>query len=88
MTNNAACVINLRYSMETETKRLLKQAAAVTSIGIAMVLAIFIGLAVGIFLDSKFSTKPVFTIIFLLFGIAAGYRNLFVMVKRYSSDKE
>ncbi|MDY6842749.1 MAG: AtpZ/AtpI family protein [Thermodesulfobacteriota bacterium] len=88
MTKKITYVKNHRLLMEKETKKLLKQAAALSSIGMAMVLAIFIGLAVGVFLDNKFSTKPVFTLVFLIFGIIAGYRNILVMIKRYSSDQD
>jgi ATP synthase protein I len=48
-----------------------------------MVLATFIGLAIGIYLDRYLSTSPIFTIIFMVLGIVAGFRNIYLLVKRY-----
>jgi len=59
----------------------------VSSIGIQLVVSIFIGLAFGIYLDSKIGTSPTFTIIFLLFGIAAGFINLFRVLKGYKNSR-
>jgi ATP synthase protein I len=58
----------------------------VSSVGIQLVVSIFIGLAFGIYLDSKIGTSPIFTIIFLLFGIAAGFMNLFRVTKGYKDN--
>ena len=49
----------------------LKDLYLVSSIGVQLVVSIFIGLAFGIYLDSKIGTSPLFTIIFLLFGMVA-----------------
>ena len=43
------------------------------SIGISIVVATFIGFGFGYFVDSRFGTRPVFMIIFLLVGVAAGF---------------
>lgn len=61
----------------------LKGIAMLASMGIAMVVSTFIGLLIGIYLDKFFGTKPWFTIIFLFFGIAAGFRNIYLMTKKY-----
>jgi ATP synthase protein I len=60
-----------------------KGLAMLASMGIAMVVSTFIGLLIGIYLDKYFDTKPWFTIIFLFFGIAAGFRNIYQLTKRY-----
>jgi F0F1-type ATP synthase assembly protein I len=36
----------------------------------------------GLKLDEWFGTKPWFFFIFLLFGIAAGFRNIYIMANR------
>jgi ATP synthase protein I len=45
---------------------------------------------VGVFLDSKFDTKPVLTLVFLGLGLAAGfygaYRQLHDLLERTRSD--
>ncbi len=69
--------------MGEEDKGLLKRLVWLSSVGISMVVATFIGLYIGVYLDSIFSTKPWFTIIFLIIGIAAGFRNIYILVKKY-----
>ena len=69
--------------MGEEDKGLLKRLVWLSSMGISMVLATFIGLYIGVYLDSVFSTRPWFTIIFLIIGIAAGFRNIYILVKKY-----
>ena len=54
-------------------------------IGVTFVASIFLGLGGGILLDRKVfdgSTSPLFTFIGLAFGIAAGFKSLFDIVRR------
>jgi ATP synthase protein I len=53
-----------------------------SSIGLAVVIAIVLGLGLGLLLDSRLGTRPWLTIIGLLMGIVAGFRNLWVMAAR------
>ena len=64
----------------------LKGIATLSSMGIAMGLSTFIGLIVGMYLDKAFSTKPWLTIIFLIFGIIAGFKNIYEIIKKYGSQ--
>ncbi|MEE8430454.1 MAG: AtpZ/AtpI family protein [Candidatus Desulfatibia sp.] len=69
--------------MKKESLRTLKDLAYYSSLGLSVVLSIFIGLAVGIYLDrSVFNTTPWLTLIFLGLGIAAGYRNIGLAIKK------
>jgi len=54
-----------------------RQLARLSSIGVALVSATAIGLAIGYGLDRWLSTSPWLTLLFTLFGIAAGFLNLF-----------
>jgi ATP synthase protein I len=74
--------------MDQETKKNAMQMAYASSIGIAMVLAIFGCLILGAYLDRKFDSGNVFTIIFLFIGIAAGFRNIYVLIKNNFTDEE
>jgi ATP synthase protein I len=57
-------------------------------LGASIVLAIFIGAALGYWLDGKFGTFPYLSIIFFLLGIAAAARNVWRAVqKELKSDK-
>ncbi|MBA3061110.1 MAG: AtpZ/AtpI family protein, partial [Nitrospirae bacterium] len=56
-------------------------------IGLNLVLATFVGLAMGYGLDKLFNTSPWFTIIFLIVGIIAGFRGLIKMARKtYDGD--
>jgi ATP synthase protein I len=69
--------------MKKESLRTLKDLAYYSSLGLSVVLSIFIGLAVGIYLDRRvFNTTPWLTLIFLGLGIAAGYRNIGLAIKK------
>jgi len=48
-----------------------------------MVLATFVGLYIGVYLDKLFSTTPWLTIIFLIIGIIAGFINIYELIKKY-----
>jgi len=68
--------------MKRETRRMAKEMAYFSSLGISVALAIFIGLGIGVWLDRKFDTAPWLTLIFLIFGIIAGFRNIGRVIKR------
>ena len=50
--------------------------------GVELVSAIIIALVIGLFLDNYFQSKPIFLIIFLFLGFAAGIMNVFRSVKK------
>ena len=52
------------------------------NVGVTFVVATALGLGFGLFLDRTFRTSPWLTLIFLFFGIAAGFVNLFREVTR------
>jgi ATP synthase protein I len=55
----------------------LRQLARLSTIGIALVAATAIGLLIGYGLDRWLGTRPWLTMLFTLFGIVAGFLNLF-----------
>lgn len=68
--------------MKRETLRSLRELAYFSSLGLAVALSIFIGLAIGVYLDRHFDTTPWLTLIGLGMGIAAGYRNIGLAIKK------
>jgi len=74
--------------MDSETKKLSIQMAYASSIGIAMVLAIFGCLLLGNYLDRKFDSGHAFTVVFLLIGIAAGFHNVYKLIEKNFQDAE
>jgi F0F1-type ATP synthase assembly protein I len=61
----------------------------VSIVGIQFPVAIAIGYFAGRWLDAQFKTEPWLTIIFALFGIAAGFVNLFrITAQAEQAEKE
>ena len=50
--------------------------------GVELVSAIIVALVIGVFLDNYFQSKPIFLIIFLILGFAAGIMNVYRSVKK------
>ena len=63
--------------MKEDTRKALKLVGLASTLGLTIVIATFIGLALGLWLDRVFDTSPWLTIIFLLLGIVAGFRNFY-----------
>jgi ATP synthase protein I len=74
--------------MADDKRQLFKSLSFLSSVGIAMVASSFIGLFIGIYLDKWLGTKPWMTIIWLGFGIASGFRNIFILTRRALRDEE
>ncbi len=68
--------------MEEDKKRLIKSLGMISTMGISVVVAIAIGVYIGLKLDQWLGTKPWFFFIFLFFGIAAGFRNIYIIAGR------
>jgi len=77
-----------KRAVDKETKRFALQVASASSMGIAMALAIFGSLYLGIWLDRIMGTKPYLTLLFLAMGIAAAFRNVYVLTKRYLKNEK
>ena len=71
--------------MNKETRQAIKDLAFYSSLGFSIVLAVFLGLFAGIYLDRKFDTLPWLTLIGLGFGIAAAYKNIALAIKKSRS---
>ena len=46
------------------------------------------GLLFGRFLDSRFNTNPILTIVFLILGFAAGIREVAIVLKKANRDND
>lgn len=68
--------------MDKDKLRWMRELAYYSSIGLSMALSIFIGLGIGVWLDGKWGSRPWLTLIGLGLGIAAGYRNIGLAIKK------
>lgn len=67
---------------DRQNKNFWRQLLNASTIPLNLVAATFVGLAIGYGLDSLFGTSPYLTIVFLIFGIIAGFRELFRFARR------
>ncbi|MDD3992949.1 MAG: AtpZ/AtpI family protein [Desulfobacterales bacterium] len=68
--------------MKRETLRSLRELAYYSSLGLQVALSIFIGLGLGVWLDRRWETHPWLTLIGMVAGIAAGYRNIGLAIRK------
>jgi ATP synthase protein I len=72
--------------MKRETKEYLNQIVTGTSMGLQWGLSVLIGLAIGVWLDSRFDTFPWLTLIFLVMGVIAGFRNYYRFIRQQQKE--
>jgi len=60
----------------------------ILQLGISMIVPIMLCLFLGIWLDKVFGTKPVIMIVFIILGVCAGFRSVYVLTKEFFEDKD
>ncbi len=73
--------------MDKDTKNYMIQLTYASSVGFAMVLAIFGSLLLGNWLDKKLGTGHKLALLFFAIGIVVGLRNIYVIIKRNFPDE-
>lgn len=56
--------------------------ASASVVGLNLVSATFVGLLIGYWLDRWLGTRPWLLLLFLVFGIAAGFKNVYQEVRK------
>lgn len=51
------------------------------NVGYSLVTPILLGVIIGLTLDSRFHSKPVFTVFFIFLGTVGSFYNLFRLIK-------
>ena len=74
--------------MKEKKLHYIKELAYFGSIGFSVAFAVFIGVFIGIFLDKYFDTNPWFTLIWLVFGIVAGFKNIGHAIRKVEKDSK
>ena len=59
-----------------------------SAIGIEMGAALVVGMAIGWFLDRTFGTRPWCLVVFTVFGIVAGFRNMIRAARKATADED
>ena len=72
--------------MKEDTRQALKLVGLASTLGLSIVIATFIGLALGIWLDRVFDTSPWLTVILLIVGIIAGFRNFYLFMSKRAKE--
>lgn len=65
----------------------MRGAGLASSIALVLVVAIFIGYALGLWLDSIFGTEPWLMLLFTLLGIVAGFIEMIRIAIRLSKEE-
>jgi ATP synthase protein I len=63
-----------------------RKLAAYSSVGMMFPASIAVGTAIGYFLDRWLNTSPYLLIIFMFYGIAAGFVNLIKVTRRNGKE--
>jgi ATP synthase protein I len=73
-------------SRKDDKRRTFQQLNLILSVGMVFPVSIVIGYAIGYFLDKWLGTTWL-KIVFLLFGVAAGFVGFFRMISQVGSDE-
>jgi len=69
--------------------KLIRQIGSYSTLGLEMGLSVAVGAIIGYYLDKWLHTDPWLLIVFLIFGVIAGFRSLYRALKRLErEDKE
>lgn len=67
-------------------REVFKMIALISQIGLTMLSSVFVCGLIGYFIDNRFGTHTF--IVFLILGVAGGYRAVYSLVKQFIGQKE
>ncbi len=59
-----------------------------STVGLELGLSVLIGLFIGQYLDEWLGTEPWLLLLFLIFGMAAGFRSIFRLLRDLNAQKD
>jgi ATP synthase protein I len=71
---------------ENSRPRAFFRAAQLASLGLEMGIAVGVGAGIGYLIDRWLGTRPWFLIVFLLFGVAAGFKGVIDAARKASAN--
>lgn len=69
-----------------EYRQVFKMIALISQVGITMLSSVFVCGLIGYLIDNRFATHTF--IIFLILGIAGGYRAVYSLIRQFIEKKE
>ena len=81
-------VLAMTVNHRKERKEAFSALTTYGTIGIEMGLSLVIGLGIGYWIDGRLGTKPVFTFVFMMFGLISGMRRLYTLWKKIEKENE
>jgi ATP synthase protein I len=76
-----------KWDMKEENKKYIRQLANASTIGFQVAFSIFIGLGIGVWLDSKMGTFPWLALLFLVLGVIAGFLNMYRFARKQQREE-
>lgn len=59
-----------------------------SAMGLELGLAVIVGLLLGQWLDGQFGTDPWLTLLFLIFGMIAGFRSVYRLLREVQTQQQ
>lgn len=72
--------------MRQNDRRQMRAVGVASAVGIVIVVSVVIGFLFGRWLDRVFGTDPWLMLLFTILGVAAGFIEMYRMVKSISED--
>jgi ATP synthase protein I len=69
--------------VQRDTTDLLRKAGQLGSVGLSFVIAIVLGVVIGVWIDGRFGTKPWGFFVFFVLGLIAGVLNVYRTTKQF-----
>jgi ATP synthase protein I len=74
--------------VQNDKKEVFASLLTYGTLGIEMGVSLAIGIGIGYYLDRFFHTPPILTLIFTLFGLAAGLKRVYSLWKKMEKESE
>lgn len=70
-----------------ETFKAFKGLYILSTAGLQIVVSILMGAGAGLWLDRRFGTQPWLMLLFMIFGVVAGFLNVYRLVMRAAAEE-
>lgn len=76
------------FRSKSKYKDLMQPFSQAGLLGIHLVASTFVGALIGWYLDKWLDTQPMLFLLFLVFGIIAGFKNMYMETKKIQRELE